>query len=364
MRQTIIIIIGICFLLTGCTGDTTNQSIKPRSLENNSNLQAHFINVGQADSTLLQFSDSEKEYNILIDAGDFNSNEVIEYLQEQNIQHLDLAIGTHPDADHIGQLDKVIEFVDVYEVWLSGNLSTSKVFQRVLEAIDHYEVDYYEPRAGEEFEIGPLRIEVLYPEKITGNTNEESISMKLSYDEINFIFTGDASKSNEMEMIQAGFDLNAEILHLGHHGSATSTSEDFLNHVNPEVAIYSAGKDNSYGHPDKEVISAVKNRDISLYGTDVDGTIIIHTNGNTFEVETMPSDTDSETQVEEASSCININRASVDELQNIIHIGKDRAKQLIEQRPYVSLNDLEKINGIGEARMADILDEGLACLGG
>src|SRR5699024_9447682 len=121
-----------------------------------SELKVHYINVGQADSTLLQYSQDGEEYTILIDAGDWRGNNVVNYLNSQDVSEIDIAIGTHPDADHIGQLDKVLNTFEVGEVWLSGNTSTSETFQRVLAAIDNNEVDYYEPRQGDEFAVGPL----------------------------------------------------------------------------------------------------------------------------------------------------------------------------------------------------------------
>lgn len=119
-----------------------------------SELKIHYIDVGQADSTLLQFSHNGETFTILIDAGDWNRNDVVNYLDSQNVSHIDIAIGTHPDADHIGQLDKVLNAFEVGEVWLSGNTSNSQTFQRLLAAIDSNGVDYYEPRMGDEFEIG------------------------------------------------------------------------------------------------------------------------------------------------------------------------------------------------------------------
>ncbi|MDQ0268301.1 MBL fold metallo-hydrolase [Cytobacillus purgationiresistens] len=367
MKKLIILLL---LILSGCGVSTAVDSSDRPKPENE--LFAHFINVGQADATLIQFSEADEDYAILIDAGDFTGTEVIDYLHQQSINHIDLAIGTHPDADHIGQLDRVIEELNVDEVWLSGNLSTSKVFQRVLAAIDSQQTEYYEPRAGEEFDIGPLNIEVLYPNEITGDTNEESVSLKLTYGDIRFIFTGDAAKKNERAMIEAGFNLEADILHLGHHGSSTSTSEEFLNAVNPDIAIYSAGMGNSYGHPHKEVVELIQRNKIHLYGTDIDGTIKIITDGEDFEVVTNnPSNQDSPVEKIEPeivkfvdSSCINVNTASAMELQEIIHIGDERAQQIIELRPLKSLDELSKISGIGPARMADIIDENLACVGG
>lgn len=354
-----------------------------------STLKVHFIDVGQADSTLIEFSDGSEDYTILIDAGNWNRTNVVDYLRGQSVSEIDLAIGTHPDADHIGQLDKVIAQFDVGEVWMSGNTSTSRTFQQLLQEIDQQNVDYYEPRMGEEFDIGPLQIDVLYPKAISENDNEESISLKLTYGDVRFIFTGDAARNDELKMLQSGFNLDADILHLGHHGSNTSTHPSFLKTVSPSVAVYSAGVNNSYGHPHEEVVNLVKNSGAKLYGTDVHGTIILSTDGKTYHINTKKSGTVTpgsksttdkkadnlpaqQKEPEPAkkpapqanNSCININTASLQELQEIVHIGPARAEELINLRPFNSVDDLKRIKGVGQARLDDIKAQGRACVGG
>lgn len=365
------------FFLVGCNSQlaSTSKQTNTLNLENGDSLKVHYIDVGQGDSTLFQVTDNGQEYTLLIDAGDFTGDEVVEYLQANGIDKINVVIGTHPDADHIGQLDRVIEGFDVDEVWLSGNTSNSDTFHRLLGAIDSKDVGYEEPRMGDQFDLGPLHIDVLYPKQISGNANEESVSLKLTYGEISFVFTGDAEKKNEIEMIESGANLKADFLHLGHHGSSTSTSEGFLQAVKPAVAIYSAGKDNSYGHPHEEVVSLVQKSGIELYGTDVDGTVVVTTDGKAYMIETEKNGTiqsseniQSTIETEETpvsnASCININTATTEEIKKIVHIGADRAEDLIELRPFNSIEELSRIKGIGEARIEDIKEEGLACVGG
>ena len=133
----------------------------------------------------LNFSGDGEDFTILIDAGNWTTgDEVVNYLRTQNVTQIDIAIGTHPDADHIGQLDKVITTFIVGEVWLSGNTNPSQTFQKLLSAIESKKVDYYEPRMGDEFEVGPLKSDVIYPKTISEHDNEESISLKLTYGEV------------------------------------------------------------------------------------------------------------------------------------------------------------------------------------
>ncbi|RDW18820.1 MBL fold metallo-hydrolase [Oceanobacillus arenosus] len=352
-------------------------------------LKVHYIDAGQANATLFQYSGQEDSYTILYDTGDWNRNDVVNYLAAQDISTIDLIIVSHSDADHIGQLADIVTTYDTGEVWLSGNESSSETFQNALEAVIASGADYHEPRAGELFDIGPMQLEIIYPITISGKTNEESISILFTYGNTKFLFTGDAGKSEELDMIHSSINIHADILQLGHHGSNTSTDPAFLQAVSPSVAIYSAGRDNSYGHPSPEVISSVQNAGIDLYGTAVNGTIIVTTDGEEYSIATnkdgtvSPASTgsanasnennDANEENEEATtsdenassaSCININQASIDKVQGIIHIGPERAQDLIDLRPYGSVDELTRIKGIGPARIADIKNEGIACVGG
>jgi len=341
-----------------------NQAEDKKIIESNE-LAVHYIDVGQANATLFEFADEEEDYTILYDAGDWTSTDVVDYLAEKDIQELDLVIASHPDADHIGQLDKVLERFEVGEVWMSGNTSSSDVFIRALEAVEKFEVGYYEPRAGEQFDIGPLSIEILHPSLLTGDTNADSISMFVSYEEVDFLFTGDAGKKQEMEMVNSGMNLDAEILSLGHHGSDTSSAPAFIDAVSPEVAIYSAGEGNSYGHPHASVVSLIQEKGIKLYGTDQNGTIIVKTDGKSYHIETVRAESKTQKDTENSlAGKIDLNTASYEELLEIAHIGPERAEDIISLRPLKKIEDLQKVNGIGPSRLEDIINEGKAYVGG
>ncbi len=364
--------------------EKNKEEVAPQNLDE---LRVHYIDVGQADATLIQFRDGDEQYAILYDTGDWRGNEVVPYLQSQGVESLDLVIVSHPDADHIGQLDQVMNHFPVDEVWMSGNESSSQTFQRGVEAVLASDANYHEPRAGESFSIGPMDIDILYPESISGKSNEESISALFTYGHVKFVFTGDAGRNEETYM-RNHFNVDADVLHLGHHGSKTSSDPAFIDVVAPTIAIYSAGAGNSYGHPSPEVVATVEDRGIELYGTDIHGTVIVTTNGDAIiNVETVktaetakanPSgggtgtaksekndvaDSGSKDETAAAGSdCIDINTASLDDLQQIIHIGPARANDLIELRPFQSVDDLQRISGIGPARIADIKNEGKACV--
>jgi competence ComEA-like helix-hairpin-helix protein len=357
------------------------QKTADTSADNLQELEVHYIDAGQGDATLFLYSDESDSYTILYDTGDWKRNDVVNYLNLQDITYIDLLIGSHPDADHIGQMAEIISSFEVGEVWMSGNESSSQTFQLTIEAILSSNADYHEPRSGEEFAIGPMDIAILHPENISGKSNEESIALNFSYGNHDFIFTGDAGKPEELQMLRRAEDVSATILRLGHHGSNTSSDPAFIEAVNPAAAIYSAGDDNSYGHPHAEVLTLIQDAGIDLYGTDTHGTIVVTTDGKSYSIETnkegtiSPESTSSsgdsdqttdqnsdDTQSEEIAGCVNINTASMEEVQEIIHIGPKRAEDLIGLRPYNGVEDLDKINGIGPARLDDIMSQDLACV--
>ena len=328
-------------------------------------LLVHYIDVGQGDATLLQGPD----FTVLIDAGRHDRNDVVPYLKSMNVKSIDLLILTHPHADHIGQAVNVLKSFKVDEVWMSGSEHTSITYEELIDTLLESDVNYNEPRAGERYKIGSLDIEVLHPDRLIGDFNEDSIAIRAIYGNVKFVFTGDAEKRGEETMVKSGRDLRADILHLGHHGSNTSSTEAFLKAVDPDVAIYSAGKDNPYGHPHQEVIQRLFDLKIKVYGTDVHGTIIVKTDGKTYDISTeksgkiqIPGQDDENEDSDAPPGCININTASFEELQLIVHIGPERAQQIIELRPFSSLDDLLRVDGIGPSRLQDIKEQGLACV--
>lgn len=390
-------LVAILSLLSACGAESSaNESSKAtasnvETIEKSDleELKVHYIDAGQADATLFEFADESEEYTILYDTGDWNKTDVVDYLSSEGIEELDLVIVSHPDADHIGQLDKVIEQFEVEEVWMSGNTTTSDVFTRSLEAIQENEVGYYEPRAGDQFDVGPVAIEIVYPVELTGNANADSISMMVSYGEIDFMFTADAGKAQEIEMVNSEMNIDAEILSLGHHGSDTSSDPAFIEAVSPEVAVYSAGVDNSYGHPNSEVVSLIQDKGIELYGTDIDGTIIVTTDGTEYNIRSVKKgvvktgkmedsansdakivtaketeESSQESNLSPSSEMIDINTASYGELLEIVHIGPERAENIIALRPFERVEELIEVEGIGAARLDDILTEGKAYTGG
>jgi len=320
-------------------------------------LQAFFFDVGQGDATLLAGPD----FSILIDAGRHDRNDVVTHLKSVGVEKIDLLIGTHPHADHIGQFTAVLQNFPVREVWMSGDQHTSRTFERAIDAILDSGAGYHEPRSGEVLELGSARIEVLNPRQINGDLHAGCIAVRVVYGDIAFMLMGDVETPQEHQIIQSGFDLQSQILKLGHHGSSTSTSDAYVLQVRPSVAIYSAGAGNSYGHPHQVVLQRMHGHGVPVYGTDQDGTILVNTDGKRFEVRTSRG-TESQSLAVAAVGKVNLNTASRDELLQITHMTPQRVDELIQLRPIQHWEQLTEINGIGAVRLSEIQQQGRARL--
>jgi beta-lactamase superfamily II metal-dependent hydrolase len=246
-------------------------------------LSVHFIDVGQGDSILIDLGETEA----LIDGGGKSSG-VVSYLHAYVDGELEVMVATHPDADHIGGLIAVLDSFEVTEIWLNGDTKTTQTYAQFMTAVDSEGAEVYEARRGDQIEAGDLTFIVLNPVDLSGSTNNNCIVLSLSYGEVDFLFTGDAEKEAEANMLQAGIIPNVEILKVGHHGSKNASSQAFLEVVQPEVAIIMVGESNPYGHPHNETINRLNWIGAEIYRTDVNGTILVTTNGITYTVEEQP----------------------------------------------------------------------------
>ena len=245
--------------------------------------EVHFIDVGQGDSIYIRTPSQD----ILIDAGE-RGDTVVDYLKGQNVDDLELVIGTHPHSDHIGGLVDVLEEIPTEEVVDPGVVTTSKTYEDYLTLIDARDITFTEGRAGMKrtFEDGTV-LEIFSPASPDeDDLNEASVVAKLTYGKISFLFTGDAGTKSEKEMLKSGYPLKSTVWKAGHHGSSTSTSDDFLEAVSPEAAVIPCGAGNSYGHPHKETLEKLEAADIDIYRTDIMGTIVAETDGKTYEITT------------------------------------------------------------------------------
>jgi competence protein ComEC len=238
-------------------------------------LFVHFIDVGQGDAILIDYGTTE----ILIDGGE-RSPGVVSYVQRYIDGDLEVMVATHPHADHIGGLIAVFDAFKVDGVWYNGATYTSGTYQEFAGKMNSEGAVIRVGKRGDIIAVGGLSLSVLNPTNVlSGDINEDSMVLKLVYGSQSFLFTGDAGIVSEASLMAAGLDLKAQVLKVGHHGSYSASSPAFLAQVRPEIAIYMAGTGNTYGHPHQVTIDALKNISVTIYGTDVNGSIIVATDG-------------------------------------------------------------------------------------
>lgn len=263
--------------------DATDVSRASTNTGSDGEASVTIFDVGQGDSALVQSDDT----TILIDTGRHDSDVIFDHLEAEEVEQIDLLVLTHPHADHIGNADEIVRTYDPQTVWIDGNETTSQVFERLVDSLLEINADVIEPIAGESYQEGAFLLDVLNPsEELTGDLNNDSVSIKLTYGDVSFLFTGDAEEPAEQLMVDSGIDLKSEVLIMGHHGSNTSSNDFFLDEVQPDIAIYSAGENNSYGHPGESAMKRVEDIGAASYGTLENGTISIWTDGQTINVDT------------------------------------------------------------------------------
>ncbi|KKG83662.1 beta-lactamase [Methanosarcina mazei] len=249
------------------------------------NLIVHFIDVGQGDSILLEYDGR----SMLVDAGERGQGSgVSAYLYEQDISGLDYVVATHPHSDHIGGMEEVINNFQVGLFIDSGFPHTTKTYENMLTTIDEKDIPFKIAKRGEKIEFGPaVDVELLNPgPEYSDDLNENSIVLKVSYGEVSFLFMGDAGIETEEEIINTGYDLDSDILKVGHHASRSGSGEKFISAVSPEISIIEVGERNDYGHPHPEVLERLQ-RTSRVYRTDLDGSIMVTTDGSTYTVITQ-----------------------------------------------------------------------------
>ena len=253
-------------------------------------MSVHVMDVGKADSIYIRCKDK----NILIDAGERDIyKSVNEYLRKNNVKELDLLVATHPHSDHIGGMTAVIDEFPVKMFIMpeikEDMIPTSHSYENLLKALIRKKIAVEAPVPGTEFRIGDLSLTIMAPNAHYDNLNNYSVVIKAVYKNQSFLLTGDAEEASEKDMLARGYDLESTVLKVGHHGSKTSSSQEFLDKVNAKYAVISVGEDRNK-LPKAQTVNRIKSMGTKLYRTDLDGTVIFLTDGESLKVITEKGD--------------------------------------------------------------------------
>ncbi len=262
-----------------------SQYYQPEALEDQ--VAVHYIDADQGDSIFIELPNQR---SMLIDASTNSEEEtVINYISALGYSNIDYVIATHPHEDHIGGMDGVLNTFPVGEFFLPNDVATTRTYEKMLEALENNGAKVVEAKAGvsvlseENLEISILSPISQYAEEYGDDHNAWSVICRLTYGENSFIFTGDAEAKTESFLTG---NLRSDVLKVGHHGSSTSTSEEFFYAVAPEIAVISCGEGNDYGHPHKEILSLFESAGIQVYRTDISGTVTVTSDGQSLNVTT------------------------------------------------------------------------------
>ena len=278
-----LIILISTFFVQGCNlfsfPNTNTRNVDPNKMI------THYIDVGQGDSIFIQVNNK----NLLIDSGPkSDKNKLLDYLDSLTISKIDYVIATHPHEDHIGNMATLIKKYDISAFYAPKVESSTKAFESMVEALKSKKLKINIIKSGlDSIDLGDnTRVTVFSPSKDSyDNLNNYSPVIKIEYGDTSFLFTGDAEKEIEKEILSNNEDIKSDILKVGHHGSSTSTSDEFLNAINPSIAVISVGEDNTYDHPTNSTLSRLNENKVKIYRTDQQGTIIFSSDGHNISQE-------------------------------------------------------------------------------
>lgn len=253
-------------------------------------LQVHFIDIGQGDSTLIMCG----EHAMLMDAGENDKGTTVQlYLKKQGVTSLDYMIGTHPDSDHIGGMDVILTKFDCKTVMMPDYQKDTRTYDDVIQAMKNKSYKNTLPIVGDVYELGDAFFTIVAPNNYSygDECNNYSIGILLTHGENTFLFTGDAEEEAERDIAANGINIDADVYRAGHHGSRTASTMDLLNAATPEYAVISCGADNKYGHPHAEALNNLRSMGVKVFRTDEQGSIIATSNGREITFNCAPSET-------------------------------------------------------------------------
>ncbi|MFA9380657.1 MAG: ComEC/Rec2 family competence protein [Acetanaerobacterium sp.] len=262
------------------------QENPPPKILDGAQMSVYVIDVGQGSATLITTGD----HSILIDAGENGKGgDVLDVLATLGIERLDYMIGTHPHSDHIGGMDEVLREIPVDTVILplipDKIVPTTKTYEDVLSLLSEKGVKTVVAAPGKSYAVGAMKLDIFGPVGEFDDLNDMSVVSKITFGGTRVLVSGDAEKKAEKAVLAEGYNLASDIYIVGHHGSTTSSSADFLDAINPLYAAISCGLDNDYGHPHAETLQALDDRGVTVHRTDLNGTIVYTTDGANITVE-------------------------------------------------------------------------------
>lgn len=247
-------------------------------------MYVHYINVDQGDSILIQVNNK----NLLIDSGPKSQKKhLVNFLNSLNISTLDYVIATHPHDDHIGNMNTIINTYKVKSFYAPKVYSNTKTFEQMIDALKSKDLKITPIKRGcNTIDLGNhTLVEVLSPiSNFYDNENNYSPVIRISFGTTSFLFTGDAETEVENQILSLNDDLKSDVLKIGHHGSSSSTSDSFLKKINPKYAVISVGKNNVYGHPNKNTLLNLNKSNINIFRTDLQNNITFISDRNTITV--------------------------------------------------------------------------------
>ena len=254
--------------------------------DKNNDFSVHFIDVGQGDCTLVLSNNMA----MLIDAGENgHETDVINYLRSMKIDKLDYIIATHQHSDHIGGIPEVLEEFDADNIIMprltKEQTPTNSTYKSFLTALQNSDARIISAKPGLKYQLGDAEFEILGP--VTDDCediNSMSAVTKITYGNNSFLVTGDAEKDEELEIVENGADLDCDVLRVGHHGSSTSSSREFLEAITPEICVISCGANNDYGHPHDKALKRISYQTDEVFRTDICGSIVMTSDGENIVI--------------------------------------------------------------------------------
>lgn len=326
-------------------------------------LEIHFIDVGQGDAVLLR---SPTGQNVLYDGGRGRWR-TLEYLQAIGVESLDLVIASHADADHIAGLIEVVLFYQPTYFMDNEIIHTTLTYENLLLAVERVGSIFLEPTA-QRITLGSVILQVLPPPGIRSwGNNENSVGLVIEYGDFRLGLTGDMEhrqfawwSENHPELL-----VPVQVYKSSHHGSPNGDSPAVMAAFQPEVVVISVGEANSFGHPASQILELYYGVGAEVFRTDLQGSVIVRASEDGTYIISTTCDVQLERPLpgQITFSCIDLNTASLEALTQIVHIDEVRASEVINFRPYSSIEQLTQIRGIAAARLQDILEQGLACIG-